>query len=161
MAASARGETALPGWMKVVFGLGVVLALVIAIPATLGLRQERQAWDILRAVAAQISTDAGAAELYRAQPDLRPGGDQAAFLKELQAWRPAFGELPEEGRRARNGYRAHREPGGGWAAVQGRGGAWLGVAWQDASGRLRLALGPDRLSVRDQLRPRGPEGASR
>lgn len=161
MAASARGETALPGWMKVVFGLGVVLALVIAIPATLGLRQERQAWDILQAVASQISTDAGAVELYQAQPDLRPGGDQAAFLKELQVWRSAFGALPEQGHRAQRGYRAHREPGGGWALVRGQGGAWLGVAWEDASGRLRLGFGPDRLNARDQLRLREREGASR
>jgi len=149
----AAGESALPGWMKVVFGLGVVLALVIAVPATLAHRQERQGWRILQAVAHQVATDAGAAELFRAQPDLRPGDDPAAFLRELQSWRPTFGEMPGEpdpfGRR----YLAQGDAaGGGWALVQGRGGAWLGVSWQEDSGSLRMGFGPDRRAVREQLR---------
>ena len=116
----ASGESALPGWMKVVFGLGVVLALVIAVPATLAHRQERQGWRILQAVAHQVATDAGAAELFRAQPDLRPGDDPAAFLRELQRWRPTFGEMPGEPRieLARNSRTAVQQDG---SAVRGGG----------------------------------------
>lgn len=136
-----------PGWLKVLAGLAVAAALLVAVFVTTQVARRRRAWPLARAVAARLATDEGARDLYGKNPDLRDCyPTEQAFLEAVRPLRAGL-VLPErEPGREQRDFILRAGPGVARIRARGEGGTWI-----DLTVRGRGGFGPP---------PRG-EGISR
>lgn len=130
-----RGRTLL-SWLVVPLALAAGAAILVfaLVGRATGLR--RQAWPLIQAVQARLSTDEGARDLFRKNPGFAAGYEsEEAFLEAARAWRTRGGSLPprepEEDPRA---YTVSSDPFSLGIAIRGSGGGWM---------RARFATGPE------------------
>jgi len=127
-----------PGWLKVLAGIAVVVALLIAALVTYQQAARRQAWPLARTIVARLATDEGARDLYAKNPDLRDGyPTEQAFLDTVRPLRPGLTLPEQEPRRDRRGFISFVGPNQARIRVRGEGGTWM-----DLTVRRRGLFGP-------------------
>jgi hypothetical protein len=127
------------GWLKVLAGIAVVLALLIAALVTYQQAARRQAWPLARTIAARLATDEGARDLYAKNPDLHDSyPTEQAFLEAVRPLRAGLALPEQEPGRGRRGFITHVGPGQARIRVRGEGGTWL-----DLTVRRRGGFGPE------------------
>lgn len=110
--------------MKVTLGiLAIPLALLLFLFGQ-SKAVEAQAWPVIRKVALRLQTDAGAGQLYQANPALaRVYRSEEVFLDRVRAYRAQLASLPDLPPKA-DRYECFAGPNGFQASVQGSGGSW-------------------------------------
>ena len=127
-----------PGWLKVLAGLAVAAALLVAVFVTAQVARRQRAWPLARAVAARLATDEGARDLYGKNPDLHDGyPTEQAFLEAVRPLRAGL-VLPERvPDRDRRDFILRAGPGVVRVRARGEGGTWI-----DLTVRGRGGFGP-------------------
>lgn len=85
---------------------------------------EAQAWPVIRKIALRLQTDAGAGQLYQANPALaKVYRNEEVFLDRVRAYRAQLAYLPDLPPKA-DRYECFAGPNGFQASVQGSDGSW-------------------------------------
>lgn len=152
----------LPGWLKVLAGLAVVAALLVAVLVTTQAARRRQAWPLARAVAARLATDEGARDLYGKNPDLHGFyPTEQAFLEAVRPLRAGLVLPEQEPGRGRRDSILQVGPGVARIRVRGEGGTWIDLTVRGrggfgppphGEGISRLLLADSQEGLRGQLR---------
>ncbi len=102
---STRAKQGMSIWAKVALGCGVVVLLglggCVVLGATcahaIGKSMDGPEWGHLRRAVEQLGSDAGAKDLYEANPDLwKAYPSENDFIKTAQSWRPKLEPLPAQ-----------------------------------------------------------------
>jgi hypothetical protein len=122
-----------------------------------------RAWPIIRKITQRIQTDAGALDLYRANPELGAKyGSEDAFLETVRNYRSQFSALPERPPKEAEDYRCFPTPSSFRAGLKGKDGGWLRIFVQGHSyfnqvrgeGLHRLDFAPTREAIEEEDRSR-------
>jgi hypothetical protein len=131
--------SSIPGWLKVLAGLALAGALLIAVLVTTQVARRRQAWPLARAVAARLATDEGTRDLYEKNPDLHDDyPTEQAFLDAVRPLRAGLILPEQEPLRNRRGFITFVGPVQARIRVRGEGGTWM-----DLTVRRRSTFGPE------------------
>jgi len=93
-----------PLWLQITLGCGVVLLVVLGTLGGVGYAMHRKgtavmerSWKELRTVTERLRTVESTKALYRAHPALSEiYPTEGEFLKQVEAWRPKLGEIPDQ-----------------------------------------------------------------
>lgn len=148
-------------WLKaamVLFGSAALLAFVVFANVQ---AMRNKAWPIVRQLAQRLQTDAGALDLYRANPELGAKyGSEESFLAAVRNYRGQFSSLPVRAPQEGEAYRCAGTPSSFRVWVQGDAGGWMHLFVQGRSifhqvrgeGLHRLTFAPSREAMTEEDR---------